>query len=47
MYGKKDQEILINIKDNILMIKNQDMVYLLGQQVIYIKGIIKMIIEME
>lgn len=43
VYGKNHLvNILINIKDNILMIKNMDMVYLHGQVVIYIKDNIRM-----
>lgn len=39
-YGKDLQEIAINMRDNIKMIKSKDMGYLVGQQEISIKGII-------
>ena len=37
VYGKEEQEIVINIKDNIKMIKSGDMVYLLGPTEIFLK----------
>lgn len=39
VYGKEEQEIAINIKDNIKMIKSGDMVYLLGPMETYLKEI--------
>lgn len=39
-YGKDLQEIAINMRDNIKMIKSKDMGYLVGQQEISIKEII-------
>lgn len=38
--GKKAQEIAINMKVNIMKIKNMDMEYLVGQVEIFIRGII-------
>ena len=40
-YGKREPEIVINIKVNIKAIKNGDMEFLLGQMVISIKAVIK------
>ncbi len=40
-------EIVINIKVNIQMIKNLDMVYLHGQLVMFIKVIINLMYEMD
>lgn len=45
VFGKKVQEIAINIKENILMTKKMDMEYLHGQQETYIKAIMKQISE--
>ena len=39
VYGKEVQVPLINIKENILMIKNVDMEYLLGPPEMFTKGI--------
>jgi hypothetical protein len=40
-YGKKEPEIVINIKVNIKVIKNGDMEFLPGQTVTFIKAVIK------
>lgn len=40
-YGKKELEIVINIKVNTKAIKNGDMEFLLGQTVTFIKAVIK------
>lgn len=45
-YGREAQEIPTNMKDSILMIKNQGMEYLPGQLVTSTKEIMKMIIDM-
>lgn len=45
-YGKREPEIVINIKVNIKAIKNGDMEFLLGQMVISIKAVIKETWEM-
>ena len=45
-YGKKDQEIVTNMKDSTLMIKNQVMVFLHGQAEMYTRGIMRMTQEM-
>lgn len=45
--GREVQEIVINMKDNTLKIKNQAMVFLLGQVVIFIKEIMNLIVEMD
>lgn len=45
-YGKKDQEIVTNMKDSTLMIKNQVMVFLHGQVEMYTRGIMRMTQEM-
>ena len=42
-YGKKVQEIVINIKENIKMTKNAVMVSLLGRMEIFIRVIMKVI----
>jgi hypothetical protein len=39
--GKKDQEIMINMKDNMQMTRNQDMEYSLGKQEMFTKDIMK------
>lgn len=44
-YGKKELEIVINIKVNTKAIKNGDMEFLLGQTVTFIKAVIKEIWE--
>ena len=46
-YGKEVQEIVINMKDNIQMIKNQVMGFLLGRVEIFIKEIMNLMLEMD
>ena len=46
VYGKEVLEIVISMKDTILKIKNQVMEFLHGLVEIFIKEIIKMIVEM-
>ena len=41
VYGKKELEIVINMRENMRMIKNQVMEYLHGVQVMFIKVIMK------
>ena len=43
--GKREQEIVINIKVNTCRIKNTAMVFSLGQVETFIKGIIRKIYE--
>ena len=44
-FGKKELEEVINMKGSGLLIKNKDMVSLLGQMVVYIKEILSMILK--
>ena len=46
-FGKKEQEIVINIKDHIKMIKKMVMEYLHGQLGIFIRVIMNKIIEIS
>ena len=46
VYGREVLEIVISMKDNILKIKNQVMEFLHGLVEIFIKEIIKTIVEM-
>ena len=46
-YGKRVQDITINIKANMKMIKKMDMEYLHGLQEMYIKEIINQMLEMD
>jgi hypothetical protein len=43
--GKREQETVINIKDNTCRIRNTAMVFSLGQVETFIKGIIRKIYE--
>lgn len=45
-YGKKDLEIVTNMKDSILMIKNRVMAFLHGQVEMFTRGIMRMTQEM-
>lgn len=45
-YGRKDLEIVTNMRDNILMIKSQVTVFSHGQVVMYTREIMKMTLEM-
>lgn len=46
-YGKRVQDIMINIKANMKMIKKMGMEYLHGLQEMYIKEIINQMLEMD
>ena len=46
VYGSEAQAIVINMKENMSMIKNQDMEYLHGPPAMYTKETIRMILEM-
>ena len=45
-FGKKERVFAISMKDNLKIIKNKAMEFILGDVATYIKGIIKIICEM-
>ena len=47
VFGRKDQGIVINMREIIKMIKKMVMVFLLGRQEIFIKEIMKVIFDMD